>query len=81
MTAHERMVWLAVVSCTLGACITVALFCPGLWETLEYWKGVFRRVRRTRARAARHRLAETSETGPADQDDGAADSQGKEGAP
>lgn len=78
MTAHKQMIWLAVVSCTLAACIVIALLCPGLWETLEYWKGVFRRVRRTRARAARHRLAEASETGPDHQDDGAAHPQGKE---
>lgn len=73
MTAHDQMVWLAVVSCTLAVCIVAACLSPGLWETLEWWKGMMRRVRRTRARAARHRLAQASEADPADPGDGVQD--------
>lgn len=77
-TAHDQMVLLAVVSCTLAVCIVAACLSPGLWETLEWWKGVMRRVRRSRSRAARHRLAEASEADSADPDDGVADSQAAE---
>jgi heme exporter protein D len=78
VTAHDKMVWLAVASDTLAVCIVVAQLAPGLGETVERIQGLMRRVRRSRARTARHRLAEAPEADPADPDDGVADTRGEE---